>query len=245
MTIHHKFLKIYEKDINYLITPSKFAAELLEKSGWPEKKITTIYNNAPALRLESSMTGQKKSKDKLSGDYLLYFGRIAPEKGIEDLMKAVKSHDWKLKIAGEGPEENNLHQSFATEIKLGKIIFLGQLSGQYLSNQIDDATAIIIPSRWPENMPLSLLESLAREKIVIASRVGGLPEIIKDGENGFLFTPGNIKELENKIDRLLKLGETEKKKIKLKAKASANCLNPNDHLRKIIKIYQTLAKKSE
>ncbi|MFA5754249.1 MAG: glycosyltransferase family 4 protein [Patescibacteria group bacterium] len=240
MTIHHKILNIYKKNIDLLIAPSNFIRELLIRSGWPEEKMITIYNPAPEI---GRLSGARLETD--TKDYLLYFGRLATEKGIEDLIKTVRNNSWRLKIAGDGSEEKKLRLLSASEVDSGQIEFLGRLSKEPLEKIMAEARAVVIPSRWPENMPLSLLESLASGKIVVASRVGGIPEIIKDGENGFLFTPGNTKELTAKINRLLKLKKEEIKKIRLRARTSAQALNPNDHLKAILKIYQKLAKKSD
>ena len=233
MTIHHKMLHIYEKNIDLLIAPSEFMRQLVIASGWPEKKIVTVYNPAP---LVSEKAGEGK-------DYLLYFGRLAQEKGITDLIKAAKNSGRELHIAGEGPEKENIQKNFGSEIKNGRIKLLGRLSGKSLSDEIDQARAVVFPSIWPENMPLALLESLAKGKITIASRVGGLPEIIKDKKNGFLFKAGNIPSLEKIIKSVWRLNQEESQKVKLAAIATAKELDPNVHLAKILKIYSKLAKK--
>ncbi len=234
MTIHHKWLHIYEKNIDLLIAPSEFMRRLVIESGWPEDKIITVHNPAPKI-------SENRAAEE---DYLLYFGRLAPEKGIGDLIKAAKESGRNLHIAGAGPEKEKIEKEFASEIKSGQIRLLGQLSGQSLSEEIDRARAVVFPSVWPENMPLALLESLAQGKLVIASRVGGLPEIIKDKENGFLFAAGDIKDLKASIETIFHLNPEESKQIKTKAQKSAQELDPDLHLQKILKIYSKLAKKS-
>lgn len=233
MTIHHKLLHIYEKNIDLLIAPSEFMRQLVIASGWPEEKIVTVYNPAPPI----------SENFKEEKDYLLYFGRLAQEKGITDLIKAVINSGRELHIAGEGPEKENIQKNFRPEIKSGLIKILGRLSGQPLNDEIDRAHAIVFPSVWPENMPLALLESLAKGKLVIASRVGGLPEIINDKKNGFLFKAGDIPNLEKTIESVWRLNSEESQKVKLAAKTTAKELDPDSHLAKILKIYSKLAKK--
>jgi glycosyltransferase involved in cell wall biosynthesis len=235
MTIHHKWLQIYEKNIDLLIAPSEFMRRLVIDSGWPEEKIITLYNPAPKVTDETLRTEQ---------DYLLYFGRLAPEKGIVDLIRAAKSSHKKLHIAGTGPMEKDIRAEFGAEIKNGQIQLLGQLTGPSLNKEIASARAVVFPSIWPENMPLALLESLAQGKIVIAARVGGLPEIIRDQENGFLFKAGDIKGLEAVIKKVFLLQPEVLKKMRLEAIKSAKKLDPDAHLKKIIAIYSKLAKKS-
>lgn len=253
MTIHHKWLHIYEKNLDLLIAPSEFMRRLVIESGWPEEKIITVYNPAPKISDEFLNTGDGLLKndyqnDYSEEDYLLYFGRLAPEKGISDLAQAVKStggrNGQKLHVVGEGPEEKNIRTEFGPEIKSGQIKLLGRLGGQPLNDEITKARAVVFPSIWPENMPLALLESLAQGKIVIASRVGGLPEIIKDKENGFLFKAGDIKELEAVIKAVRELKPEAKRNIEFRARESARILGPDSHLAKILQIYLKLAKKS-
>ncbi len=236
MTLHHKVWKIYEKNIDLLIAPSDYIKKMTIQAGWKKDKIVKINNPAPLI---------KKTKKNQEENYLLYFGRLAPEKGIVDLILAAQDSDYQLRIIGAGPLEKNLKTTFKKEISSGHIKFTGQLSGQRLEQEIIKAQAIIIPSRWPENMSLALLEALALGKIIIASRVGGIPEIIKDNQNGFLFTPGKIPELNSKIQHFKRLKPIEKEKIKQRARETAQELNPKNHLKQITNIYLKLAKKSD
>lgn len=235
MTLHNKIWKIYQKNLNLLIAPSRFIQKLFINNGWPKEKVVFINNPAPGIT---------KPVSTKTGEYFLYFGRLAPEKGIEDLIAALKNSNLKLEIAGSGPSERKLKKLYAAEIKSKKIVFIGQLAGKELIRKILTAKAVVIPSRWLENMPLSLLESLALGKIVIASRLGGLPEIIKNGVNGYLFKPGDILDLRSKLELINNLTEKEKTKIETTARKTAAGLNPKDHLAKILNIYQKLAKKS-
>lgn len=241
MTIHHKFWHIYQKNIDMLIAPSEFMRNLVIDSGWPADKIITVYN--PAKLVDSDI--QPGDPSFPEEDYLLYFGRLSSEKGITDLVKAASATGKTLHLIGSGPERKNIRQTFKQEIKAGRLKLLGRLGGGFLAAEISRARAIVIPSTWPENMPLTLLESLSQAKLVIASRIGGIPEIIKDGENGFLFEAGNIQNLEETIKKVYGLAPDIRQKIKQKALETAQIFDPKRHLQEIIKIYSKLAKKSE
>jgi glycosyltransferase involved in cell wall biosynthesis len=89
-------------------------------------------------------------------------------------------------------------------------------------------------------MSLSLLEALAQGQAVIAANIGGLPEIIKDGQNGWLFLPGDSRDLNEKIKRLTELSRDEKISIKTAARESVKDFNSDEHLREILKIYQAV-----
>ena len=74
---------------------------------------------------------------------------------------------------------------------------------------IEGAKTIIVPSEWYENCPYALLQSLAKGKVVIASRIGGLPELIDDGTTGFLFEAGNADDLCSKINHVFSINRDE------------------------------------
>jgi len=116
---------------------------------------------------------------------------------------------------------------------------LGAKYGDELSALIKGALAIVIPSVWQENMPLAMLESLALGKIVIASRMGGLGEMIKDGDNGFLFKSGDSDELAQKINSATFRNEFIKN-VEKRAKESLGGLNFKNHQEKIIELYKKI-----
>ncbi len=234
MYFHHNIWHIYEKAIKLFIAPSYFMKETCVRFGWPEKKIIVLHNffndqiNNVAIKPQSELS-----------DYLLYYGRISEEKGVSVLIEALSQTSQKLKIAGEGPDEAKL-RDLVTKLKLDeRVSFLGFKTGVDLENLINDAKAIIIPSVWYENMPLNMLESLARHKIVIASRIGGMPEIISDGKNGLLFSPGNVNELAEKINALEKL---DYEAITSSAAETVKNLNAAEHVKKVLKIYEQALK---
>ncbi len=230
MYIHHSILNIYKKNIDHLISPSNFLKDKFIEFGWEENKFSVIYNP-----FDSQLTVNENIQRK---DYLLYFGRLSPEKGIESLINSLKNTNERLKIVGSGPSENNL-KKLAKEKNLN-IEFLGFKERNELLNIISEAKAVVIPSIWWENMPLNMLEALSLGKIVIASNIGGMPEIIKEGVNGFLFSPKNIIELREKIE---KLDYVDLDEMGTSAKESVKDLTEDNNLRKVEELYLKLIKK--
>ncbi len=226
MYLHHRFLKIYEKNIDLLIAPSAFMKEKLVEFGWPAEKITVVLNPH-----DSSLPVLPKAP--LNSGYLLYFGRLSGEKGGPLLIKAAAAAGESLKIAGSGPEEE-LWRSLADQAG-GDVEFLGTLAGSDLAAAIAGAKVVVIPSIWYENMPLSALEALAAGKPVIASRIGGLPEIINDGDNGLLFTAGDAADLERQIKRFNSLNQ---EALSIAAKASSERFAPEKNLAAVMEIYR-------
>lgn len=234
MYFHHNFWKIYETGVKTFIAPSKFMKKTCAEFGWPATKIIWLNNF-----FKQPPEGAKPSNQNTHNNYLLYFGRLAEEKGIKILLHALTKTDDQLKIVGEGPEELTL-KNITQELGLTeRVEFVGFRSSLELENIIDKAKAIIIPSVWYENMPLNLLESLARGKIVIASKIGGLPEIINDGENGLLFTAGNSDHLVEKI-KLLKTIDCPR--MSEAAVKTVKNLDIKTHVTALLKIYQEAIK---
>ena len=171
--LNNKILKYYNS-VDLFIAPSQFMKNICVKFYIPENKIKLIYNfiGAETEAVEDIM-------EKNEPAYLLYFGRLSEEKGIDVLLAALKilNNKIKLKIAGAGPDYKKC-QSLIAQYKLNaQAELVGPKYGAELRQIIKQAKAIIIPSLWPENLPYSALEALALGKIIIASHMGGLPEI--------------------------------------------------------------------
>ncbi len=231
--IHHQILDVYKKNIDIYIAPSKYMKKALVRFGFPEEKIVVLYNFVKAEQIIS---------EPIIGDYLLYFGRLSNEKGIDILIKSLKKVDKKikLKIVGGGPEEKMLKDLVKKEKLEEQVEFTGPIYGDDLIKVIDNSKAVVMPSVWPENMPFSLLESLGRGKIVLASRVGGLPEIVEDKKNGLLFKPNNVNSLAEAINSL---DEIDLEKLSQKALEKAKNLVLETHLKKLKEIYKKACSK--
>lgn len=244
MYIHHRILKIYQKNISLFIAPSEHMKKICLYFGWDKiakDKFLVVYNsysqelivtqkslnNQESVSFENSLNSQE--------NYLLYFGRLGEEKGIDVLLNAISRTAEKLKIVGSGEEGAKLKLKVES-LKL-RVEFLGYKSGEELRLLISGAKAIVMPSIWQENMPLSLLEAMSLGKTVIASKIGGFPEIIEDGLSGFLFEPGNFRDLASKINALKNY---DLNLIGAKAKARVRDLSPENNLKEVLEIYKTL-----
>lgn len=189
----NQIFKKYDS-VKYLIAPSKFLRNKFIEYGWDPAKVVYLPNFIDASTVEPSIG---------TGDYLLYIGRLSREKGVQTLLKALQQvkKPIVLKIVGDGPERLEL-ENIAARSQIA-VQFTGYLTGKELQLAIANAKAVIMPSEWYENAPLSLLEAFAYGKPVIGAAIGGIPEMIDDGVNGFLFTPGKIDELKEAIERIL------------------------------------------
>jgi glycosyltransferase involved in cell wall biosynthesis len=192
MYLHH-FIRSYDK-IDVFITPSKFMKSKMVENSFAADKIKVLPN---------FINPDDYQPSNENADYFLYMGRLSPEKGLMTLLKAMK---WVQKsilmIAGTGPEEMTIKQ-FLTNHKINNVRLLGYQPLEKLKGVISNAKFVVVPSVCYENCPMAVLEAFASGKPVIASSIGGLPELIKDGENGLLFEAKNVMELAEKINFLL------------------------------------------
>jgi glycosyltransferase involved in cell wall biosynthesis len=119
---------------------------------------------------------------------VLYAGRLSPEKGIEDLLTVAGGLH--LVVAGDGPLRPQVPQA------------LGMLPREELSRLYGQAAVVVFPSRR-DGFPVACAEAMAHGRPVVATAVGGLPDMVVDGETGLLVPPGDARALRAAIDRLL------------------------------------------
>lgn len=221
----HVLLGSYQK-IDRFIAPSRFLIEKFRSLG----SSLSIQHLPQPLRPYPEVA-------PASGEYFLSYGRLSQEKGVDVILDALKiTKGVSLKIAGTGPLEEHL-KSRVTSEKLSGVEFVGYQTGQALESLIQNAKAIILSSVWYENMPYTLIEALARGKVVIAPKLGGIPERIVDGVNGFLFESGNANDLARVIRGL---DQHDLKAISQKARESTEDLRPEVYKKALESLYSEL-----
>jgi glycosyltransferase involved in cell wall biosynthesis len=162
---------------------------------------------------------------------------LSSEKGIDVLLRALEGSNYRLKIAGRGPEENALRQ-LVKDLKLSEQVdFLGQQGHQQLAGLLDGAIALTVPSIWYENMPLNILEALGRGCPVVASRIGGIPEIINHQVNGWLVESGDSSSW---LAALSQASQADQIKFSQQAQASVEKYGWEKHFTAVESIYQQI-----
>lgn len=194
----HNFLHTFDKYVDRFIVPSEFYISKLVEWGWNREKFIHIPN---FINLDSY------SPNYRAGQAYLYFGRLSREKGLVTLIHAAFLANVKLIIVGTGPDELSL-KTLAQSLG-GDVEFLGYLAGERLNSVIQSARAIILPSEWYENAPMSIIESYALGKIVIGANIGGIPELIRDNETGFMFRSGSVDDLVSVLERTSSLSDNQ------------------------------------
>lgn len=175
------------------------------------------------------------------GGYMLFVGRMVEEKGVLTLLKAAaRLQDIKFKFAGTGPMEQVVRESGLKNVEA-----LGFVSGDALTDLISDCDFCIVPSECMENNPMAVIEGNALGKPTIGAEIGGVPEIICDGTTGYLFKPGDVDELTEKIRTGAALDDEEYCQMSMNAFVFAKeNFSSLHHYNELMRIYnEAIAKK--
>lgn len=231
---YYRNKKIYPKQIDKIITPSEFYKEKLEEDGIKSEKIEALHN---FIDIDDYNV---KIEDE---GYALYYGRIIKEKGVLNLIKAFKNiKNYQLYIAGDGPDIEKVKKYIKDNKLEDKIKLLGFLNSDEVKEYVRKARFIVVPSVWYENCPYSVLETLVMGKPIIGSNLGGIPELVKDNENGLIYKYNDIKELGNKMQELF---DNKEKAMQLGKVAKENAkkdFSKELYYNKIMDVYKEVLK---
>lgn len=226
MYLHHNLLHIYDL-VDVFISPSEFLKNKLLDMGF-KGKIVLLPNIIDPVRFEPSFSWEKNR--------IIYFGRLSREKGIFTLLQAIEDLPIECQLFGEGPEKEKILQWIATK-KMANVKLCGYVPQERLKEEVRKAMFVVLPSEWYENNPLSVLESFALGKPVIGSRIGGIPELVKDGKTGLTFEAGSAGELRKNILYLLDNSEKIRGLGKNARRYIEKNYTPEIHYRELMKIY--------
>jgi glycosyltransferase involved in cell wall biosynthesis len=189
-----------------VLVPSAYLRDVAVSWGLSPERLTVIPNPAPALPALPDRNEARAALD-VDGVTLAAAGRLTRQKALGDALEAVAQVDGvALVVAGDGPERGVLERR-ASELGLsGRVRFLGAQPRDGVLRLFRAADAAILTSAW-ENLPHSVLEALAVGTPVIATAVGGVPEVVHDGRNGLLVAPGDVAGLAVAIRRIASDGE--------------------------------------
>jgi len=172
----------------HIVCPSAYLRDLAVGWGVDLDRITVVPN---AVSTIAPARGREHD-----GLVLAFAGRIGPQKSLDLLLDAVGRLDGvTLLIGGDGDLRASLERRAPANAR-----FLGPLSRQQVVDLFAGADAMVLPSSW-ENFPHTVVEALAVGTPVIATRVGGVPEVVTDGDNGLLLEPGSADALVDAIGR--------------------------------------------
>lgn len=229
--IRHK--KWYDQ-VDLFICPSEFYYKKLKEAGFTKSKIVMMRN--PLLF-------DAKSEPEASDEgYVLYFGRLSREKGIKTLIEAAGKVNCRLVIVGTGPMEEEL-KAYVKKQNFENIVFKGFQSGKALAGFIQGSRCVVLPSEWYENGPYSAMEAMAMGKPLIVSDNGGLPELVENEKNGYVYSTKNnsATALQECIEKMMDMPMDQyEKMVRCSWEKGRSMFDPDRYIDEIEKYYEEL-----
>lgn len=200
-----KILPVIGKAVNLYLLDTNYSYKKFDRY---EKDFFPIYGGVDTDFFNSINSESRK--------WILFVGRIIPRKGIDYLIKAVQKLNLNLHIVGklESTKESSEYLRLLKSLdENNRVIFKLNVDNDTLVREYNNALVTVLPSVYtdcygkrylePELLGLTLLESMACGTAVICTNVGGMPEIVKDGETGFIVPPNDPNSLKEKIQYFL------------------------------------------
>jgi glycosyltransferase involved in cell wall biosynthesis len=221
--------------VSFFVVPSGFTHGRMIKAGFDPNKVVILPTFVDIPRAEAI---------QLEGPtQILYVGRISPEKGLETLIQAIgrlERSDFILRLAGNGDSEyvNSVGASLKPRLK-ERVFFMGQQTPEEVAGLYKASHVVVVPSVWYENMPNVVLEAMAHGRPVVASNLGSLAEMVRDGETGLLFEAGNAESLAAKLEDLM---NSRQKIAAMGGEARAYIQakhSPEEHLSRLYELFQS------
>lgn len=191
MLATHRYLHTWDRDVTSYIALTQFTRNKFVENGLPAEKVFV----KPNFVYPDPMPGNG------SGEYVLFAGRLTPEKRISTMLVAWSRLPDRipLMVIGGGPQLAELEKE-ARDRGLSNITFRGQLSREETLEAMHRARFLVFSSEWYETFGMTMVESFACGVPVICSRLGAMQELVDDGRTGLHFTPGDAKDLAEKVE---------------------------------------------
>ncbi|MBD1395616.1 glycosyltransferase family 4 protein [Pontibacter sp. JH31] len=188
----HKLLGTWQHKVDKFIALTPGAAAMFRDS--------SLKLRPEQLAVKPNFTEDLGIGEEVREDYMLYVGRLTPEKGIETLLNAHEVQSFKLKIAGDGPLRERV-ENYAAENP--EVEYLGFQNRAQILALLKKAKGLIFSSEWLETFGMTIVEAFSTGTPVIAAKIGGAEQLVEDGLNGLHYTPGHAAELADKVQQLV------------------------------------------
>ncbi len=221
------------RQVDRLITPSRYVAAQYAASGIPNDKITVIQNG---IDTENFAPGQHSPTELTLG----FIGHLGKHKGLDILLHALSLMDTsqvRLLVVGTG-EDAEWFRTFCHERGLDSYVtFLGHVENRRIATIYQQIDVLVVPSVWPENSPVTITEAMASGIPVIASDVGGISELVEDGVTGYLTPLRDSLAIAERIGRFLARPEL-LKTMGEKALAKIQAYPMQQQVERIVDVYR-------
>jgi glycosyltransferase involved in cell wall biosynthesis len=184
----------------HVFCPSAYLRDVALGWGLDLERVSVLPNPAPEVPALPSRE-ELRAELGVEGDVLAFAGRLGPQKALGVALEALVGLDGvTLLVAGDGPERVSLERRSAELGLAARVRFLGTVPRESVLRLFRAADASVLPSAW-ENFPHTVVEALAVGCPVVATAVGGVPEVVRDGENGLLVPAGDPTALAAAVSR--------------------------------------------
>jgi len=180
----------YLDQVAHVVSPSRFLLDKILEFGivLPSHSVLPVFYEVPPTMAPSP-----------PGNMVLYLGQFLEQKGVRDVLMVAARSALPFVFAGRGPLQREIEQ--AARRRTG-IRCAGFVSGDAMERLLADALCLVVPSRWFENAPAVILDAYARRRPVVATVIGGIPELVEDGVTGILVPAGDLDALLAAVEQL-------------------------------------------
>jgi glycosyltransferase involved in cell wall biosynthesis len=223
----HGITKAYSP-VRLFIAPSRFLADKMTEAGvFPDRMrlLNHFIDAGPIAAADGAGSG------------FVFAGRLSPEKGVDVLIEAAgQVPGVEVEVLGDGPARQDLER-LAQRAAPGRVHFRGRVGKDEVHAAMRSALAVVVPSRWYENQPITILEAFACGVPVVGSRLGGIPELVTDGVEGYTVAADDPAALAARMGELAsRPGEAFELGQAARARVVAD-FDPGRHLRGIVDLY--------
>ncbi len=232
----YRFRNIWSK-VDAFVAPSEFLRDVVVAGGLPADRVEVISNPAPVLE-------DIGERDIAAPAFFVYSGRLLPQKGLDVLLdaSALLRPGIRVVIYGSGPLDQYLRDRVERE---GLPVDLrGYADEVTIAADLERCMALVSPSVWYENCPMTILEAAGRGVATVGSDLGALPDLVKHKESGILVAPGDPRSL---ASALLQLADDPAWAVELGRRAWEDARtrhNPQTHIAAITALYEKAAARS-
>jgi glycosyltransferase involved in cell wall biosynthesis len=194
------FLAMQLQHVDAFIAPSAYLRDIYLSAGFPADRFATIGYETNRRRF-TSMTRTPSPDVRFT--FVGYFGR---HKGLQTLLDAaelIEEGGFRIHLIGDGEEAPALRAAIQCHRWRDRIRMWGRVDNSRLEEVFAETDVVVLPSIWPENRPVSITDAMAAGRPVIASNIGGIPELVEDGVTGRLFEPGRADQLAERMRELI------------------------------------------
>jgi glycosyltransferase involved in cell wall biosynthesis len=242
--LRRDYIDLQAQEVDVFVSPSRYLADAHINAGFPREKFRVIWNGIDVQRF--SKIRKKEAEGRVIR--FSFIGHFGKHKGIAVLLEAMKlvseKNRFRVNFVGIG-EELDRTRRHVREMGLRRSVkYWGRVGHDRIETVYQETDVLILPSIWPENHPGTITESMSSRTPVIASAIGGIPELLHDGVTGWLFEAGNANQLAQKMEYFI----ANKKSIPVFGERAFQRIKNNtfeNHVKKIVEIYGEPDTKSE